>query len=113
MRAIGELGSSQDASSVDEVPLDAEDIFSTEEVPSKDPLHLPPKQTLETTAYSTYRPTIVGNEWILTETDLCKTMILLKYWADHNVVFIMEGCGVLGTVRSASCIAPLSITSFP
>jgi hypothetical protein len=79
VRAIGELGSSQDASSVGNIPLDAEDILSTEEEPSKEPLHLPLKQMLGSTDYSTYRPTIVGNEWILTETDLCKIEISLKY----------------------------------
>ncbi|KAK0211982.1 hydantoinase/oxoprolinase [Armillaria fumosa] len=39
-------------------------------------------EVVEEIDYGSYRPTIIGNEWIVNETDL---------------FFIMEGCGVLGT----------------
>ena len=58
--------------------MDAEDIFANEEEPSKDRLHLPLEQTLKSTDYSTYRPTIIGNEWILTETDLRKLITVAE-----------------------------------
>ena len=53
--------------------------------------------------YTTYRPQIVGKEWVLTETDLCTSIRLAKGFclnAHKHAVFIMEGCGILGTVRS-------------
>ncbi len=60
---------------------------------------------MEEIDYEYYRPTIVGNEWIVTETDLCAHALVLSdsYHSFPYVcflaVFIMEGCGVLGTVR--------------
>lgn len=55
--------------------------------------------------YETYRPKVVGEEWILSEMDLCKLMLYLtcSLLSECRIVFIMEGCGVLGTV----CPSPL------
>ncbi|KAF8957579.1 DUF917-domain-containing protein [Flammula alnicola] len=65
VRAVGELGQGQERA----VLADLEPI-----------IHNPtPRDRID---YTTYRPNIVGKEWILSETDL---------------FFIMEGCGILGT----------------
>jgi hypothetical protein len=49
--------------------------------------------------YQTYIPKIVGDEWILSETDLCEATFRHFVVSHYFSAFIQEGCGVLGTVR--------------
>ncbi|KAJ3515024.1 hypothetical protein NLJ89_g2022 [Agrocybe chaxingu] len=80
VRAAGEL--SQDT--LPQVPSTTGEIYEEEEEQENRELeaiiHKPNAQ--EQIDYTTYRPKIVGDIWILSETDL---------------FFIMEGCGILGT----------------
>ncbi|KAF8997586.1 Hydantoinase/oxoprolinase [Cyathus striatus] len=78
VRAVGELGLGSG--------LGSEEIFDSVEDELEEDVHREEDVSFDEVEdkikYSTYKPTIVNDEWILTETDL---------------KFIMEGCGVLGT----------------
>ncbi|KDR80342.1 hypothetical protein GALMADRAFT_242719 [Galerina marginata CBS 339.88] len=78
VRAVGEL--KHDAHSLPSAP-NAFDLDDDGEEVEKEPVINKPT-IQDKVDYTTYRPKIVGNEWILSETDL---------------FFIMEGCGILGT----------------
>ncbi|KAF4620352.1 hypothetical protein D9613_001202 [Agrocybe pediades] len=75
VRAVGDL----DFSST--VGMALEDVEEIEDEAQPNSIINPPSAK-EEVDFTTYRPNIVGKEWILSETDL---------------FFIMEGCGVLGT----------------
>ncbi|KAF9553636.1 Hydantoinase/oxoprolinase [Agrocybe pediades] len=75
VRAVGDL----DFSST--VGMALEDVEEIEDEAQPHSIINPPSAK-EEVDFTTYRPNIVGKEWILSETDL---------------FFIMEGCGVLGT----------------
>ncbi|KAJ7116355.1 hydantoinase/oxoprolinase [Mycena epipterygia] len=78
VRAVGNLGIQNPQPKVEPAyPADVE-----EEPESAQPIILDGSDGAKGMDYQSYRPKIVGNEWILSETDL---------------FFIQEGCGVLGT----------------
>ncbi|KAK0471126.1 hydantoinase/oxoprolinase [Armillaria novae-zelandiae] len=84
VKAIGELETSEEGGVIiqrksedSQVDLSEEDeVEATQEILAEG------AEVVEAIDYGSYRPTIIGNEWIVNETDL---------------FFIMEGCGVLGT----------------
>lgn len=81
VRAVGELSQESGLDAVDDTAshvLDIEDETNEPELEAV--VNTPTPQ--ERIDYATYQPTIVGKEWVLSETDL---------------FFIMEGCGILGT----------------
>ncbi|KAJ6612262.1 hydantoinase/oxoprolinase [Mycena sp. CBHHK59/15] len=80
VRAVGELGISVD-SAIPEADLLGDDGME-EEIEGTHQILLEGADGAAGIDYQAYRPKIVGDEWILSETDL---------------FFIMEGCGVLGT----------------
>lgn len=82
VRAIGELGTPKESKVVPSKSEDHQDLPEDNEVEAVQKVLAESAEIVERIDYETYRPTIVGDEWIVTETDL---------------FFIMEGCGVLGT----------------
>ncbi|KAF8806685.1 putative hydantoinase/oxoprolinase [Phlegmacium glaucopus] len=82
VRAIGELAGETERVNLDGDGLDGsgfEENDDTSTTPSVIHNPLPNKEEID---YKMYKPNVVGNDWIVSETDL---------------FFIMEGCGVLGT----------------
>jgi hypothetical protein len=114
VRAVGELSQESGVVAFDDTSSQAIDEEGNEpelEVVVNTPT---PQEQIE---YATYKPTIVGKEWILSETDLCDFSLSFHPGSleiDHFLVsvFIMEGCGILGTVgrhllpisRFANCV---------
>ncbi|SJL08135.1 related to D-amino acid hydantoin hydrolase (hydantoinase) [Armillaria ostoyae] len=84
VKAIGELRTLEEGEVI--LPSKSEDgqvdVPEEDEVETAQEVLAEGAEVVEEIDYGYYRPTIVGNEWIVTETDL---------------FFIMEGCGVLGT----------------
>ncbi|KAK0199608.1 Hydantoinase/oxoprolinase [Desarmillaria ectypa] len=116
VKAIGELGTPEDGKIV--VPGASEDyqvdLLEEDKAEAAQDVLAEGAEIAEDIDYETYRPTIVDNEWIVTETDL---------------FFIMEGCGVLGTggggspypsyliarqiLRDGGCIRVVDYSSLP
>jgi hypothetical protein len=102
VKAIGELGVPSDYT-----PPEINTVYQSDLKEEPEPTQetiLPGSDGATGIDYLSYRPKIVDNEWILSETDLCEYMKIRNTGMSLSqffvcAVFIQEGCGVLGTVR--------------
>ena len=102
VRAVGELSQESGVVAFDDTASQAIEEDEGDEQELEAVVHTPTPQ--EWIDYRTYKPTVIGKEWILSDTDLCDFPFFFSLpigsEIDHFwfLVFIMEGCGVLGTV---------------
>ena len=99
VRAIGELAGGAEHDDFDE------NLFGIDDGDDRDtstatPIVHNPQSKNEKINYKLYKPTIVGGDWIVSETDLCMNQSLSSIFCSlfDNLDFIKEGWGVLGTV---------------
>ncbi len=72
MKAIGELGTPDESAVVAKESAPAFDLDPSDEEEEPDQVILAKgADILEEIDYDSYKPNIVGNDWILSETDLC------------------------------------------
>ena len=101
VRAIGELAGGAEHVNFDENLHEIDDGDDRDTSTATPSVHNPQSKN-EEIDYKLYKPTIVGDNWIVSETDLRMNLHHFKVHSAayfDNLDFIMEGCGVLGTVR--------------